>query len=460
MYWIYLDFPQLALDLLQREYPANQALAIHHNKQIIQLNHFAYQLGVYLGCSLNTAYQLAPQLRLYEQTDLSCAAYFNDLAQQALRYSAQVALHPEQGLYISGAGMLSIYEKPERHLKQLAKHYQQQQLSLRIAHADTALAARWLVRSQDLKQRGSGSQQLMDLALTASDLPANQVSSLQAMGLYTVKQLNALPRPELRKRLGEDSLAALDQALGLQDTPLTFIQQKAHYQQRFPLLSETHTTQGLMFPLKQACLHLQQWLRQRQLCSNNLILELHFRDKPNEQVLIKSARLLQTSQDWLALFSLKLATLRLPAAVTEFSLCCNALYPLGSEVRGLFESQQATSDSLLFDQLSVRLGEQAISRLSCQADYRPERASQYRSLHQDVVLNDPSLFARPCWLLPQLKPINIQHYTLLSPPERIASGWWDDQSINRDYYMAQSPQQGVAWICQENQQWYLHGWFA
>ena len=216
----------------------------------------------------------------------------------------------------------------------------------------------------------------------------------------------------------------------------------------------------LMFSLKQACQHLQQWLRQRQLCSNLLVLTLNFRNKPNEHITVKSARLLQTSHDWLALFSLKLESIRLSAAVIEFSLDCHALYPIGHEVTGLFEQQQSVCDSLLFDQLSVRLGEHAISRLSCQADFRPEYASQYRPLSQHEALSYPKQFPRPCWLLPQLKPINIQHYTLLSEPERIASGWWDEQSVNRDYYMAQSPDQGLAWICQENRQWYLHGWFA
>lgn len=460
MYWIYLDFPQLALDLLQREHPSQQALAIHHNKQIIQLNQVAHNLGVYLGCSLNTAYQLAPQLCLYQQSDLSCDAYFMNLAQQALHYCAQVATHPDNGLYISGAGMHTIYPKPEQHISKLVQHYQQQQLSFRIAHAHSAIAARWLARSQDIKQAGSGITQLADLPLNFSDLPSHQITALQAMGLYTIKQLNGLPRPELRKRLGEDSLALLDQANGRLTTPLRFITAQAHYQQRFPLLAETHTIQGLMFSLKQACQHFQQWLRQHQLCSNILVLHLNFRDKPSEQIILKSARLLQTSQDWLALFRLKLESTRLAAAVIEFSLDCQALYPLGHQITGLFEQQQPIGDSLLFDQLSVRLGEQAISRLSCQADFRPEFASQYQPLSQHETLNYPKQFARPCWLLPQLKPINIEHYTLLSEPERIASGWWDEQSINRDYYMAQSPNQGLAWVCQEKQQWYLHGWFA
>uniref|UniRef100_UPI003D0354C7 Y-family DNA polymerase n=1 Tax=Agarivorans sp. TaxID=1872412 RepID=UPI003D0354C7 len=95
MYWIYFDFPQLALDLLMRERASQEALAIHHNKQIIQANQTAKQLGIYLGCSLNTAYQLAPQLHVFQQQISQCSHYFKQLAQQALAYSPQVASHPE-----------------------------------------------------------------------------------------------------------------------------------------------------------------------------------------------------------------------------------------------------------------------------------------------------------------------------------------------------------------------------
>jgi protein ImuB len=460
MYWIYFEFPQLALDLLMRERGSQEALAIHHNKQITQANLAAKQLGIYLGCSLNTAYQLAPQLQVFQQQQSQCSHYFAQLAQQALAYSPQVASHPDFGLFISGAGMDGIYPKPSLHLEQLTQHYQQQQLSMRFAYANTPLAARWLARAPQLNPADSVSTPLAELNLSLSDLPSQQVASLQAMGLYTIKQLCALPRPELRKRLGEHCLSLLDQALGQQATPLDFIKAAHVYSRRFPLQADTHSVQGLMFALKQACQDFQHWLRQRQLSSNLLRLDFAFRGKPQQSLPIKSARLLQTSQDWLALLALKLEAVKLPAAVQEFSLHCHALYPLGQDVNSLFEAPPSKGDQLLFDQLHTRLGEDVVHRLNCHADYRPEYASRYSSLAQHTPQDYPLQFARPCWLLPQLKPIDIRRYTLLSQAERIASGWWDGHGINRDYYMAQSPDQGLAWVCQENQQWFLHGWFS
>ncbi|WP_432467742.1 Y-family DNA polymerase [Agarivorans sp. Z349TD_8] len=460
MYWIYLDFPQLALDLLQREHSPSEALAIHHKQQLTQFNKAAHQLGLYFGCSLNTAYQLAPQLHLYEQQTQVTDDLFQNLAQQALSYAAQVALHPDHGLFINGSGMQSIYPTPQTHAQQLSIIYQQQGLSFRLAWANTALAARWLVCSKHKQAPYRGVETLDALPLSACDLPKAQIASLQAMGLYTFKQLCALPRPELRKRLGEQSLKSLDQARGKQPYPLAFIQAQDRYQQMFPLLSEINTTQALMFPLKQACQHLQHWLRERQYCCNEIVLELCFRDKAKQRLLLRSARMLQSRHDWFALFQLKLETLRLPAALLEFNLSSEALYPLNHSSNGLFDQDQTQLDDLLFDQLNIRLGSQRIHRLSCRADYRPELASQYQPLEHASALNYPSNFPRPCWLLPQLKPINIVHYELLSAPERIASGWWDEHQINRDYYLAKSQHEALAWICQENKQWFLHGWFG
>lgn len=51
-------------------------------------------------------------------------------------------------------------------------------------------------------------------------------------------------------------------------------------------------------------------------------------------------------------------------------------------------------------------------------------------------------------------------------PERIESGWWDGGDVRRDYYVAQTPGGGRAWIFRDHRrgtddgEWWLHGWFA
>ena len=55
---------------------------------------------------------------------------------------------------------------------------------------------------------------------------------------------------------------------------------------------------------------------------------------------------------------------------------------------------------------------------------------------------------------------------LLAGPERIETGWWDGADVRRDYYVAQTPGGGRAWIFRDHRrgtddgEWWVHGWFA
>jgi protein ImuB len=82
---------------------------------------------------------------------------------------------------------------------------------------------------------------------------------------------------------------------------------------------------------------------------------------------------------------------------------------------------------------------------------------------------------RPLWLLPEPIPLAEQQHrpvygtplTLLSGPERIESGWWDNQWAERDYFIARDEQHALLWIFRPRvpdaavrDRWYLHGKFG
>ena len=53
--------------------------------------------------------------------------------------------------------------------------------------------------------------------------------------------------------------------------------------------------------------------------------------------------------------------------------------------------------------------------------------------------------------------------SLVSGPERIESGWWDDADVTRDYYVARSSDGAQWWIfreCDASRRWFVHGCFA
>jgi protein ImuB len=74
------------------------------------------------------------------------------------------------------------------------------------------------------------------------------------------------------------------------------------------------------------------------------------------------------------------------------------------------------------------------------------------------------------WLLRQPVPLGSSearsHYRgsieLSSGPERIESGWWDEQDVGRDYYTAVSSRGQKLWIFRDRHSrvWHLHGLFG
>lgn len=72
--------------------------------------------------------------------------------------------------------------------------------------------------------------------------------------------------------------------------------------------------------------------------------------------------------------------------------------------------------------------------------------------------------ARPLWLLQ--KPVAIEarldSLNLISGPERIESGWWDEQDVGRDYYAARNERGQKLWIFRDHRTraWFLHGLFG
>ena len=82
---------------------------------------------------------------------------------------------------------------------------------------------------------------------------------------------------------------------------------------------------------------------------------------------------------------------------------------------------------------------------------------------------------RPLWLLREPRRLEAapdgsgypcddgQRLDLLAGPERIETGWWEGDDIERDYYIAADAEGARLWIFRErggSQRWFLHGYFG
>ena len=117
-----------------------------------------------------------------------------------------------------------------------------------------------------------------------------------------------------------------------------------------------------------------------------------------------------------------------------------------------------------------RLGEGSIFSLCPISDYRPELAWYKTEPGEDVSASTVNLI-RPFWLLPVPRKIKYQNnklwikteLSILEGPERIESGWWDNQEVRRDYFIAINRKGSLFWIYREfekTKNWYLHGIFS
>ena len=111
---------------------------------------------------------------------------------------------------------------------------------------------------------------------------------------------------------------------------------------------------------------------------------------------------------------------------------------------------------------AARLGDEAVYRVAPDGDPRPERAWRRMQGDEAKIASAPARPARPAWLLPQPVPLRGAVH-IVSGPERLESGWWDDADARRDYYVLETAQGQRAWAFAppgEQGGWMLHGWFG
>jgi protein ImuB len=174
----------------------------------------------------------------------------------------------------------------------------------------------------------------------------------------------------------------------------------------------------------------------------------------------------------------------LESSVIELSLTADGLEERAAPNTELFPTPSSQSELLgrLIERLTSRLGADAVTRIETTGDHRPEKCSEQRlaTLHKPLRgrqdINGASFPPRPTWLLKKPlrlavrnnKPFYGAPLRLLIGPERIETGWWDDEVIARDYFVAINESSHlVLWVYRERISvddeepgWFLHGFFA
>jgi protein ImuB len=328
------------------------------------------------------------------------------------------------------------------------------------------------VRPQELRA------QLAKLAISVLRWPPDVELRLQRFGVRTLGDVLRLPRAGLARRIGADRLAELDRAFGRQPFIRTPFRAPERYAERLRLDFEIETTPLLERVLMQSLERLGRFLRERNLAIHALTVQLHHRRVPATQLSIGLARATSEMQHVGRLMHEQLSRLTLPAPVRDIEILADRPVRIPAATRDLFRVSEGDAFSMperlarLLDQLTTRLGTRAVSVLQARADFRPECAQCRRPIdvqHQVPQARPPdALPSRPLWMLREPRLIrrdsrDTQPFKLIRGPEALELGWWDQASIDREYYIAHSRQGSLWWVYHERSQpahWYVHGVFG
>ena len=360
-----------------------------------------------------------------------------------------------------------------------------------IAMAPTAPGA-WLLAinsiSQTPKLRWRYALSLKRLssqldALPFDRLPGTQpyIGWLHQLGCHQLGHLRALDRIELAARTSPSLLRDIDQAYGQAAFTYEPLKLEPQFNEHFILPYLVEHTAGLEPYLKRLLQKLCVWLKHEHMAITQLECRLHHRDRrrawpPTVLMLAVS----QPSSDHAVLWrwlQLRLERIKLLAPVSDIGLLSRTLTARCERNLLLFADDYASHHTAheTLDMLRARLGATRVRQTTPQADYRPERTNHWHASDQTPKPIATTLSQGPhcpAWLLPSPKRLRTHQdqpqlegpLRLLQGPYRVESGWWDDNPVLRDYFVATDQSNRRYWIYRERDgldaHWFLHGLFG
>ncbi len=477
---------------------------------ILACDRACQQQGVAVGMSLAMAQALAPQIALWpyqeELSDLArdwLSQWSYDFSARLVPIECQLQSHQESRqqslsnrqivqpplitdtLLLEVGSMLSFFGGLDKLIEGYRQAAKARGLSPQFAWADTGLAAQMLARYQAVKsltgyQRSetlaSHSSSCGELALDCLPIDPKLKSRLQAMGLRTIKELEHFSAAEMAK--GE--LASLVPLMAHLDGRLPcvyeFYQPKQSFYQKQILNHDVEYIQGLVFPLSRLLKDLALFLRQHQLAVLELKIILSFRQQDLPEQILSIAYPFAEHQEaaLLSLCRLQLEKTTLYQSVTEIGLSADNLIEqsqIDAKLRLGDENSGANSGNAkqLLANLLARLGADKLSWLGTGSNsHLPEEACRTHVVTQEpstqqVELIHHSTGLRPSWLLPQPHVLQEAEVQILKGPERISGPWWHDETVERDYYIAQHlgmEPPTLCWVYKDSKGLWLQGWFS
>ena len=475
MLWIALDFPCLPLETFALASAHAEPWAITDGADVLVCNQPARALGVRPGMRLSAACALSPRLNYRLRDAAAETATLNTLAAWAGQFTPNVSLESPRALLLDIEGSLRFFGGIRPILQALKRGLDEMGYSATMACAPTATAALLLARAgmqKIINCKRALEAVVATLPLAALECDARTAQTLRAVGVSSVGDLMALPRDGLARRCGQPLLDTVDRALGRLPAPRQFFAPPAQFDARLELAAPVAHSEALLFAANRLLAQLTGFLAARNGGVQRFTLTLLHERSADTRIDIGLVTPTRDGRHLTLLMRERLAALALPAPAHALRIEATDILVLAEENRELFPDSGGAQGEWqkLVERLRARLGPQAVHGVAAHAEHRPEHA--WRATPPGTTSTAPAAGARPLWLLPDPQPLSEiatrPHYrenalAFLAGPERIESGWWDDDDVKRDYFVAQTSDHATLWIYRERHApggWYLHGVFS
>jgi protein ImuB len=461
--WFCIYLPNLPLEACG---PGDGNLAVIEEQQgvhrVLMAGAAARAAGVLPGQSPNAALALLPTLSLEERSVAREQQVLELLATWLEQFSSFVSIAGPDVLLLEIAGSLRLFGGLKNLRHRIATGLEAQGFAAALAIAPTPLAATWLARGR----RRSCIRE-----------PANIAAALRGLPLHCLDWPPTVSESVKR-------LLQLDRALGHLPDPRNSWRAPERFCADFEMSEEQSDRELLLSICRELLLAHERFLLARQLGTQRLLFTFFYLKAKASSLPLGGARADRSADHWYELLRLRFEQMSLPEPVIAIRLRGGNAQVLHTEsgrlaLHGKAPREQYYSMTQLAERLAARIGNECVHGVTAVADHRPQYAWSPRDLFASKAAEMLARIRkgpeRPLWMLPEPTmlsthdghPLHQGKLTFLAGPERLETGWWDEDGIARDYYTAVSPRGASLWVFRNREPgqggepgWYLHGFFG
>lgn len=468
--WASLYLPDLLLDTADHKLAIAVTERRNNRQQIRSSNALAQNAGVISGMSLNSAYALLPALSTIEYDAEREAVLLQQTGEWAMQFSSIVCLHPPDHILIEIAGSKrlfegfnSLLELIQDKLSQLGHHGQ-------LGIAPTPLSANLLARAnvrRGIVQKSRLPMVVSELPIDYLELPFDTIESLRRSGIRKIGSLINVSPASLTRRFGPACVSYLDRLMGNHPDPRTPLRLQEYFERSLDLLLEVQDTNALQFATQRMTNELAGFLTARDSGVNQFTFTLRHERHPDTVLQLHFLQATSQAKHLHRVLSEQLSRTTLPAPVCSLHLLADTFSEIERDAADFFVKSRRQQKGLgeVIDKLCSRLGKDALFTLAAVDDHRPEKA--WKKTPPDTREENPGHWPeRPLWLLKKPEAVSAELYQRLSitgSTERIETGWWEQEDVRRDYFLACNEHGTRYWAYKnraDSNTIFIHGIFA